>query len=34
MQPAGWFLIAVAAVLIIGVVASKSASKKDDSENK
>ena len=31
MQPAGWFLIAVAAILVIGVIGSKKSEKKDDS---
>ena len=34
MQPAAWFLIAIAAILVIAVIASKKTNKQDDSENK
>ena len=34
MQPAGWFLIAVIAVLAIGIIASKKKSANDESEKK
>ena len=32
MQPAGWFLIAVAAILVVGIIASKKSGKKDDAD--
>lgn len=34
MQPAALFLIAIAALLAIGAIASKKTTKQDDSENK
>ena len=34
MQPAAWFLIAIAAILVIAVVSSRKDNKQDDSKNK
>lgn len=34
MQPAAWFLIAVAAILVVGIISSRKAEKKEHSEDK
>lgn len=34
MQPGGWFLIALAVLMVIGIIGSKKTANKDDSDKK